>query len=175
MRLSRGLAKRVFGFNDDALESFDLKWRRYYKQEMESKSVLDIGCGPAAHSKEIMETVDASSFFGVDISFGLLASAAIAYPTYYFCVADASNLPFHNKSIDVVITNFTFHHIEVANRSLALKELMRVSRRVVILRDVFGVGKGFLGSLYKYYYSIVDGSFHRYTLRIQKLIKSHFK
>jgi len=164
MLLLRGVIKRCFGFNDDALKRFDLEWRHYYKHVMQNKSVLDVGCGLADHGKEIMETGSASTVFGVDLSLGLVASATSAYPAYYFCVADACNLPFHDKSVDVVVANFTFHHIEVSNRALALKELMRVARSAVILRDVFGVRKGVLGSLYKYYYSIVDGSFCRYTL-----------
>ena len=41
---------------------------------------------------------------------------------------------------------------------------MRVARTRVILRDVFGIDRGFRAWLYQTYYSVVDGSFHRYTL-----------
>ena len=165
MTLLRRLVKQVVGYDDQSLARFDWTWRDCYRRTMRNASVLDVGCGPGDHSTEVMRFGQASRYFGVDISPGMIRSAAGSFPEHRFCVADGCELPLRDRSIDVVIACFSFHHIEQDKRAAALKELMRVARATVIVRDLMGVGRGFRGWLYQAYYSIVDGSFHRYTLR----------
>jgi ubiquinone/menaquinone biosynthesis C-methylase UbiE len=164
MTLLRQLVKRLLRYDDQSLMRFDQVWQDWYRQTMGDASVLDVGCGTGSHSEEVLKFGRARRYIGIDISTGLVTSATHSFPQHVFCVGDSCHLPLQDQSVDVAITSFTFHHIQPDQRIAALKDLMRVARTKVILRDVFGVDRGFRGWLYQTYYSVVDGSFHRCTL-----------
>jgi ubiquinone/menaquinone biosynthesis C-methylase UbiE len=87
--------------------------------------VLDIGTGTGAAADEIART-DAK-VVGVDRSFRMLSVAHREHPSLPFVAADVLDLPFRDRTFDVVAGNFVFAHF--AKVETALFELTRVLSR----------------------------------------------
>lgn len=93
------------------------------------KSVLDVGCGKGTVTNLI------SQFFpviGTDIS--LEALKHITLPTVQ---SDICTLPFENDSFDLVLASDIIEHIPEESYSTALSELLRVSKRFVLISVPF--------------------------------------
>jgi len=88
----------------------------------EGQRVLDIGTGTGAAADEIART-DAK-VVGVDRSLRMLSVAHREHPSLSFAAADVLDLPFRNRTFDVVAGNFVFAHF--AKVETALFELTRV-------------------------------------------------
>jgi ubiquinone/menaquinone biosynthesis C-methylase UbiE len=87
--------------------------------------VLDIGTGTGAAADEIART-DAK-VVGVDRSLRMLSVAHRERPSLPFVTADVLDLPFRDRTFDVVAGNFVFAHF--AKVETALFELTRVLSR----------------------------------------------
>jgi ubiquinone/menaquinone biosynthesis C-methylase UbiE len=87
--------------------------------------VLDIGTGTGAAADEIART-DAK-VVGVDRSLRMLSVAHRERPSLPFVAADVLDLPFRDRTFDVVAGNFVFAHF--AKVETALFELTRVLSR----------------------------------------------
>lgn len=87
--------------------------------------VLDIGTGTGAAADEIART-DAK-VVGVDRSLRMLSVALRERPSLPFVAADVLDLPFRDRTFDVVAGNFVFAHF--AKVETALFELTRVLSR----------------------------------------------
>lgn len=87
--------------------------------------VLDIGTGTGAAADEIART-DAK-VMGVDRSLRMLSVAHRERPSLPFVAADVLDLPFRDRTFDVVAGNFVFAHF--AKVETALFELTRVLSR----------------------------------------------
>lgn len=90
-----------------------------------SQRVLDIGTGTGAAADEIART-DAK-VVGVDRSLRMLSVALRERPSLPFVAADVLDLPFRDRTFDVVAGNFVFAHF--AKVETALFELTRVLSR----------------------------------------------
>jgi len=161
--------RRVLGLvlRDEADKKVQELWSQYQTcctKIIAHGTVLDVGCGIGEHSTEIIKLWKAKSYFGVDISAGMVKDAKRRYPTVDFIAADGCSLPFQNGNLDVVTSSFAFHHVPVALRRKFLQEQLRVGK-IVLLRDLFGMEPGWRGWLYRIYYVIFDGSEYRFTLR----------
>ena len=88
----------------------------------EGQRVLDIGTGTGAAAEEIART--GAKVVGVDRSFNMLSVAHRERPSLSFATADVLDLPFRNRTFDVVAGNFVFAHF--AKVETALFELTRV-------------------------------------------------
>ena len=92
-----------------------------------NNNVLDIGCYTGISSKKILAE-GATSVFGIDISQYAIDNAKEEVRNY--CkVANAINLPFEDKSVDVLISITTLHNLEEKEFVKALLEIERVSKR----------------------------------------------
>jgi ubiquinone/menaquinone biosynthesis C-methylase UbiE len=87
--------------------------------------VLDIGTGTGAAADEIART--AAKVVGVDRSLRMLSVAHRERPSLPFVAADVLDLPFRDRTFDVVAGNFVFAHF--AKVETALFELTRVLSR----------------------------------------------
>jgi len=99
-------------------------------------SLLDIGCGAGHHTKNL--SMKGFEVTGIDISInGLLQAKAIAEANYVnpdFVLGDSENLPFEDKSFDVVLCSLILHHFPNKNR--ILKEIARVSKQYIVAFEV---------------------------------------
>lgn len=85
--------------------------------------VLDMGCGYGAYYQRLSERYPDLSYFGVDLSEGMLRQHG-AYGSGRLALAEATELPFADGSFDVVMANHMLYHIP--NLDVAMREIKRV-------------------------------------------------
>jgi ubiquinone/menaquinone biosynthesis C-methylase UbiE len=90
-------------------------------------SVLDVGCGKGFMLHDMALLIPGISVKGIDIS-GYAIENAIEDMRPHVQVADAKELPFPDKSFDVVISINTIHNLEREECTKALREIERVGR-----------------------------------------------
>lgn len=143
----------LFGARDAMLGIDDL---------VNTKSVLDIGCGPSLSlpSTEI-STEFISRYVGVDFSAAFLKEARRSNPDekFDFIECDAGLLPFADESFDVVIAAFTIHHVP-HEPSLVINEMFRVARESVIIFDHIVNKNVVIAKIQIAYWRFFDGGFH---------------
>lgn len=100
---------------------------REYWQLSSANSVLDVGCGKGFMIHDFVQLIPGISVRGVDISEYAIANV-IEDMRPHVQVANATRLPFPDKSFDVVISINTIHNLERAECAQALREIERVSR-----------------------------------------------
>ena len=91
-------------------------------------SVLDVGCGKGFMMHDMAEMIPGITVKGIDIS-AYAIDNAIEDMKRHVSVADARELPFEDKSFDVVISVNTIHNLERDECAQALREIERVQRR----------------------------------------------
>ena len=99
----------------------------YYSLDSNS-SVLDIGCGKGYLLYDLKKLLPGISIQGIDISKYALQNAKKEVSDYLH-FGKASNLPYPNKSFDLVFSINTLHCLHASDLSNALKEMERVSRK----------------------------------------------
>lgn len=92
-----------------------------------SSSVLDVGCGKGFMLYDFQKLIPGITVKGVDISEYAIENAMPEMKPH-LQVANATKLPFANKSFDVVISINTVHNLERDELAVALQEIERVSR-----------------------------------------------
>lgn len=90
-------------------------------------SVLDVGCAKGFMMHDMAELIPGITVKGVDVSSYAIENA-IDDMKPHVQVANATSLPFPDKSFDVVIAINTVHNLDRAECGKALQEMMRVSR-----------------------------------------------
>ena len=92
-----------------------------------NSSLLDVGCAKGFMLHDLAELIPGITVKGVDISKYAIENA-IADMKSHVEVANATYLPFPDKSFDVVISINTIHNLEREECGKALQEIERVSR-----------------------------------------------
>jgi SAM-dependent methyltransferase len=91
-------------------------------------SVLDVGCGKGFMMHDFAQVIPGIVVKGIDVSEYAVANA-IDDMRPHVRVADARELPFPDKSFDVVISINTVHNLARPECVQALAEIERVARR----------------------------------------------
>ena len=107
--------------------SFSDRVRRKVLGGIEAGSFLEIGTG----SGKCLEYVSAGLAIGLDGSHEMLMVAKKRFPQARLVEADAHNLPFRDGSFEVSL--FSFCLAVLGRPAEAIKEALRVSRKVVVL------------------------------------------
>jgi ubiquinone/menaquinone biosynthesis C-methylase UbiE len=112
---------------------YDGRWRAvaealasHYKLKA-GDSVLDVGCGKGFLLFELAQVVPGLKVTGIDISEYAIENAKEEVKPF-LKVADAKELPFPDKSFDLVISIITIHNLYIFDLWKALKEIERVGR-----------------------------------------------
>lgn len=110
--------------------------KKIYKK---SQALLDVGCGTGHYLRSLREKVDKNiNYTGVDFSPSYIKLAQKAYKdSAKFVVGSIQNLPLRSNQFDVVMANNILLHLPPPPVK-AFKELLRVSKKYVIVRTVFG-------------------------------------
>ena len=85
-------------------------------------SILDVGCASGYYPPHYLKKC--KRVFGVDPNERLVREANMNYPTIDFKVGTAENLPFKDKTFDLVIMGDVLEHVE--NEDKSLSEIHRV-------------------------------------------------
>lgn len=101
---------------------------RDHYQLPEDASVLDVGCGKGFMMHDFKLLMPGMNIAGVDISQYAL-DHAIEDMKPYIRVCNAMDLPFPDKSFDLVISINTVHNLPPEECKRALREIQRVSRK----------------------------------------------
>ena len=91
-------------------------------------SVLDVGCAKGFMMHDMAELIPGIVVKGVDIS-DYAVKHGLMDMQPHMRVANATHLPFPDKSFDVVISVNTIHNLERQECGQALREIERVARR----------------------------------------------
>lgn len=101
-------------------------FKDYYKLTPKS-AILDVGCGKGFMLYDFTQLIPGITVAGVDISEYAISNAKEDVKPY-LRVADAKELPFEDKSFDLVISVTTIHNLDRDGCRRALREIERVSR-----------------------------------------------
>lgn len=97
------------------------------------RSFLDAGCGEGFVAGRLVEALPGIELVGCDVSADALAIAVDTIPEGRFVTGSVTELPFADKSFDVVGCFEVLEHLPGDLPRRALRELGRVARHVVVL------------------------------------------
>lgn len=122
---------RKFGYGG---MRYDGRWRfvaeamaKHY-QLSSGDRVLDVGCGKGYLLYELTQVAPGIEICGLDISSYAMEHAKEEVRPY-LQVGHASDLPFADKSFDLVISINALHNLQCSELDSALREIERVGRR----------------------------------------------
>ena len=92
-----------------------------------NSSLLDVGCAKGFMLHDLAESIPGITLKGIDISKYAIKNAMVDMKSHVQ-VANATQLPFPDKSFDVVISINTVHNLDRNDCAKALQEIERVSR-----------------------------------------------
>ena len=115
--------------------------------------VLDMCCGTGDMARALRKQSAGAEIVGVDFSRGMLARGQQKFRSFHIhpIEGDALNLPFADRSFDLVVSAFGFRNL--ANYEAGLREILRVLRpegEMGILD--FSEPSGVLGNIYRFYF-----------------------
>ena len=109
------------------------------KQIFENDNVLDVGCGCGHYLKSLLSEIDVPfKYTGVDATNYYIELAKKAWndcSNASFYTGDIFDLPFDDNSYDLVYCCNVFLHLPSIKKPL--EELIRVSKKTVVLRSLF--------------------------------------
>lgn len=103
------------------------RFRGFY-QLAEHASVLDVGCAKGFMLHDFKEAMPNLTIAGIDIS-GYAIEHAIETTKPFLRVGNAKELPYEDKSFDLVISINTIHNLPLEECKQALREIQRVGRK----------------------------------------------
>lgn len=143
-KLFDSIAESYDRFNHLLSLNIDVLWRRSALKHLPSAEetvsgvpsgthVLDVACGTADFSIELIKSGTATHVTGVDISTGMLKKGeekvqkAGYADSIELCVADCAKLPYPDESFDLLTSAFGVRNFE--QRAQSLKEMQRVLKK----------------------------------------------
>ncbi|MCX5696381.1 MAG: class I SAM-dependent methyltransferase [Candidatus Omnitrophica bacterium] len=112
---------------DGRWKSIVKRMKEYYKLS-EHADILDIGCAKGFMLYDFKALMPDSRVAGIDIS-SYAIEHAMPEVKPFLKVASAEELPFPDKSFDLVISINSIHNLPLERLKRALREIQRVSRR----------------------------------------------
>jgi ubiquinone/menaquinone biosynthesis C-methylase UbiE len=97
------------------------------------QSFLDAGCGEGFVARRVIDALPDIELTGCDVSYEALEMAAGGNPGGRFVVGSVVDLPFPDRSFDVVGCFEVLEHLPGGLPRRALSELARVARQAVVL------------------------------------------
>lgn len=105
---------------------------KYYNLNSDSR-ILEIGCAKGFLLKEFKNKIKNCELYGLDIS-SYAVSKSHKSVQNQIIIGNATELPFEDKSFDLIICINTLHNIlEYKNVRLAIKEMVRVSAKNIYI------------------------------------------
>ncbi|MBI2364769.1 MAG: class I SAM-dependent methyltransferase [Deltaproteobacteria bacterium] len=113
---------------------YDGRWKPVARRLMDyyqldaSSSVADIGCAKGFLLGDLKDLLPGMKIAGLDISeYAYKNSLESVRPM--ICIGNARDLPWPDRSFDLVLAINTLHNLEIAECRKALREIQRISRK----------------------------------------------
>ena len=102
--------------------------------------ILDVGCGAGHYLTSLLKRIDPKiNYTGYDATRQYIDLAKKAHPGIPFKVGDIFDIEYEDASFDIVMCNNVLLHLPLG-LSEPLSELIRVSRKHVVIRTLVGEG-----------------------------------
>lgn len=101
-----------------------------------NSKILEIGVGTGnLASKFLNSNYD---IVGIDQSREMLSVAKEKYPSLKVRLGEFLKIPYDNKSFDIIISTYAFHHLNESEKCIAIEEMIRVLKDngVIIIGDL---------------------------------------
>jgi len=118
---------KISGETGDYFSRFKIAELAKHEDREEAHQILDFGCGEGNTEYYFKEFFPVAKIFGIDISPKCIEAAnQKGIEGINFVNFDGENVPFGDKSFDLVFTSMVFHHIPLAQHRKILDEIWRV-------------------------------------------------
>ena len=121
---------------------YDGRWKpvverfaQHYGLSAQSK-ILDVGCAKGFMLNDFRDAIPGVTVAGVDVSPYAIENAMPSVKPF-LQVGDARELPFANRSFDLVIAINTIHNLKLEDLKRSLRELQRVSKHAFLTVDAY--------------------------------------
>src|SRR3989338_3598622 len=109
------------------------RWLLAQIKKLRPRSILEAGCGFGRNLNFLIEQrIRSEILTGADISAKLLAQSGLP-KAVKLVRADVLNLPFNNRSFDLVFTHGLLMHVNPRNLNRAMAELIRITKKYLII------------------------------------------
>lgn len=98
-----------------------------------SSAILDVGCGKGFMLHDFSEALPGATVAGIDISDYCIENAMPSVAPF-MRKASCDELPYPDKSFDLVIAIATIHNLDTEGVKKSLREIMRVTRRHAFIK-----------------------------------------
>ena len=109
---------------------------RRYLQSQGALRLLELGCGDARASQELLRDLPVSAYLGIDTSQGALELARAQAPQWQFLEGDVRQLPAVASDWTISLASFCLHHLSAAEKQRTLAQIRKASP-VFLLVDLF--------------------------------------
>jgi len=114
---------------------------REFLQDRREIRFLELGCGDARSSSELLRKLPVQAYLGIDTSLGALEKARLRRQeeSWKFLVGDARQLPEVGADWTVALASFCLHHLSAAEKRRTLAQLRSrlAPSAVFLLVDLF--------------------------------------
>lgn len=151
--------------NREAARGREGFWREIVERTAPA-SILEVGCNIGGNLRPLAELAPDAALNGVDVNEIALEIAREAVPSATVARASAYELPFEDRSIDLVFTTGVLIHLPPEGVESAIDEIVRCSARHVLCGEYFAEAeqevpyRGEEGALFKRDYGAIYARRH---------------
>lgn len=101
-----------------------------------NSKILEIGVGTGNLASKFLN--NNYEIVGIDQSIEMLSVAKEKYPRLKVRLGEFLKIPYDNKSFDIIISTYAFHHLNESEKCIAIEEILRVLKDngVIIIGDL---------------------------------------
>lgn len=114
-----------------------------------NSKILEIGVGTGNLGSKFLNS--SYEIIGIDQSREMLSVAKEKFPKLKIRLGEFLKIPYDNKSFDIIISTYAFHHLNKDEKCIAIEEMLRVLKDngVIIIGDLMFESKELEGEILK--------------------------
>jgi len=126
------------------------------------KKVLDYGCDKGLMLDFICSKYSALAGVGIDINKDGITQAQMKFPTYQFVSFNGMDIPFEDKSFDLVFVSAVIKHVRYEDRYHVYRELKRVADNLLFIEVDSKIKEEVFHQSWTFYHSHFEEEFSHY-------------